>query len=202
MRIRFNFAQPYDPFLMVTVANAFVDLQQLWPYIVFIADDDPVDQHPFDEHLYQFLLADSSRQRFELIFRNAFLDPSPSIYGVSLFAVRISYQSPLEVEATATRPSRLPRVRAVLDVLSKILTIDLLREKLRIETEIQRQRAIEAALKNYERTLAVSKKIKNVEEREVFTRNFARAISYLSSNDSQLISIELVEDAREHIDAK
>jgi hypothetical protein len=99
----------------------------------------------------------------------------------------INHSSPLNVHTTSNLPApqAVSRLRKVLKIIEQLLTIDEIREKARWETEITRQRAIEAALRNTEKTLDLSKKIKNPEEREEFIRSMANTIATLN-RDGQL----------------
>jgi hypothetical protein len=186
MNIRFVFDQSQDgpPAALPTIANALIDLQRIWNYIAFLS----VDEHEFarpDEYRLEFdlrrLIEDPSAQKQEILkFYDAF--------SYSLAVSRMRYASPLEIEAaietteTAVDKSKISisRLKSIIKVIASVLTIDLLRERMYWDTEFARQRAIEAALKNQERALNLSKRIDNPIIRDEFLRKMAGAIEPLT----------------------
>lgn len=171
---------------MTNTVAALLQLQHLWLYIFFLTYEEeelrpwrsPVNFKGLQYRLvrYEAAIERIAYARYE--YYDSFLD---------LTVNRIDHSSPLNVHTTTPLPvpQALSRFRKVLKIVQQLLIIDEIREKAHWETEIARQRAIEAALKNTEKTLDLSKKIKNPEEREEFIRSMAKAIGTLR-RDGQL----------------
>jgi len=163
-------------------------------------DDSAPDNAPFDEELLlQALLVDPWRIKLEML-ESAYFWRHPFFYdpGWSLGIQKIRYESPLEIEASTESESRWPvsfsRLRSIARLVLRILTIDLMRERARWDSELTRQKAIEAALKNAERALNLSKKIKDPALRDEFIRNMARSLTPLSHPDApRLKDIEVLD---------
>ena len=179
MNIRFVFDQSEDgpPATLPTIANELIDLQRVWNYVLYLSFDE--HRRPGDYRLgfdLRSLLRDASAQKQEL-FQS--IDYSDHPLAVS----RIQYGSPLEIEAaieTTESKINVSRLKSIIKVIASVLTIDLLRERLRWDTEFARQRVIEAALKNQERALELSNKIDDPLIREEFLRKMAGAIEPLT----------------------
>jgi hypothetical protein len=200
MNLRFVFDQSrYVPLATLpTIANALIELQRVWNYVAFLSIDE--DSRP-DSPKWQFelrsLLFDPSAQRREIF------EIDRSDHG--LCVSRIRYGSPLEIEAaiktTETEIDKskisVSRLKSIIKVVASVLTIDLLRERTRWDTEFARQRAIEAALKNQERALDLSKRIDDPILRDEFLRKMAGAIEPLTRNTHRLKLIQLEEKETE-----
>jgi hypothetical protein len=144
-------------------------------------------------------LADPLRFKLEMLERAdsphfSFFYPTDWSLGIE----RIRYESPLEIESsTQPEPHRsvsVSKVRAIARAVVGILSIDLIRDKAQWDTELAKQKAIEAALKNHERALNLSKKINDPMLREEFIRNMARSIVPLSRKGGpRLTEIEVLD---------
>jgi hypothetical protein len=186
VRTRFRFdpepQRENEPLIINAIARALIELQRLWMFVTYLAykSDDDDDQ----------LL---SRQRFAVttllqelrgIELLEYTEYASNYLGASTLEIRkIRYESPLEIESEQSDKHRelsASRLRSVVRVILHILAIDLVREKFRWDTEIARQRAIEAALKNEERALNLSKRIKDPLVRDEFIRRMANSIVPLS----------------------
>jgi hypothetical protein len=197
MTVRFVFVPPLDSRPRLTAfeaANTFSNLQVLWYFIGAVSLGEVADPD----------VPDVTDVAFELIARHLIdwpvrYDPSLLLFGhegtFELKINRISYSSPLEVEASLPHDIQpTSRMRAVINTLKQLITLEHVQEKARWEAEFARQRAIEQAIKNAERTFALSKKIKDPAIREEFIRNMAKAITSLTSpNRVRLTNVEVVD---------
>jgi hypothetical protein len=147
--------------------------------------------------LLEPLLQDPFQQRISMVSFDGY--PYP-FYDENLQVTAIHYDSPLEIEATPSERSLrallLPRLKEVVKVVMNLLAIDHLRDGVRWETELKRQKAIEAALKNYAQTLEIGKRIRDPDARDEFTRNMAKTIGNLTTLGRPMLKTLEVQETR------
>jgi hypothetical protein len=187
MTVKYTFESDKESPTVIAVSNALIDIQRLWLFVAYLEMED--EDVPLAELFEQFLFQDDTRQRIELFgdyFPPFLLYPGYKLY-VGLQIKRISYASPLEIETDApTLGKPAPgRIKRILDVLKKIVSLDHIREKAKWEAEIARQHAIAAALKNEEHIMKMANKIRNEEKREEFVRRLSATISSLTGEGPQ-----------------
>ncbi len=160
------------------LGRSLIELDQLCRFIFYLTlgSDDP----RAEGRLLESLVVDPFYNKLAILSRAASHDLRDDPFRGSLVVQHIRYASPLLIEAITSTKRRLglhlPHVRRILDLLGRLVTIDLIRERAQWSNELIRQKAIEAALKNHERVLDVSEKIRNPDLRDEFIRNFALAI--------------------------
>jgi hypothetical protein len=149
MRVLFTLESSHE--LSIThFANTLVTLHKLYEFCAFLA-------LPDDERF--------SRDRVGImeVFLRELLGSQNAKYlhrFTSLSLNHVHYGSPVEIEATTAPSVGNSRIREIFALIRGFLTLTAVQEKAHWEAEITRQRAIEAALKNSERVLQLSKKIK------------------------------------------
>jgi hypothetical protein len=199
MRVRFIFEEPKTATATSTevasierfalnldlLTEALDDLRRLWAFIWYLAHD--FDREAVDQYFMRALVRSSLPDSF-LLYNSSAQFPLK----------RLSYASPLEIEGEPRSGTPPRRLRSILHVIRQAITLEAVQTKAHWEAEIARQRAIEAALKNAERALELSKKIKDPELAEEFVRALAKTIASISQqNRFHLKSIDASESSEE-----
>ncbi len=188
LRVRFGFAEEPNPddngVSFTAVSLAFLELQRLWVYLAYLGEPDPVAGEP--------------SQDFDAFLAN------PANWILTVESIR--YESPLRIESTY--PGGPRTLNAILQVIVRILTVDLIRERAKWDVELARQKAehekqkaklarqkvIAAALKNEDEILKISKRMP-LAKRDGFRRSMTRSIDALSAGSLRLAEIEASEES-------
>jgi len=200
MQVRFIFNDPVlSPRPLSDVVGALKRLQRIWSFTCFISlSEEGLSQDDVERLTYALSTPSVPDDHSYLLnYRGYTVDPY-----LELDISYVRYGSPLQIDGKPNLRLVAPsRLRAAFQILQNIITLDSFRAQRRWEAELSKQRAIEAMLKNAERMLELSAKIRNKQLREEFIRSMSRNLAALDEPERfRLVSAEIIGD--EHQEKK
>jgi hypothetical protein len=167
MEIDLTLEAGQSEFAALQVARLLCDVQHLVIFGLALADDDLRSEVDVFDPLF-------SKYEYMILGDVGFSRRRPPLVDSLVRIRKLRVASPLRFRGIISRTSE--KIRRVLATLSRIIMIDLHREKLSVENEILRQRAIQAALQNHETVLRISGRIRDPVRRAQFIENVMSAI--------------------------
>jgi hypothetical protein len=186
MHVSFVFEQDENHATLASLIGTLATLQRLWEFAKIIAG----------EPEYPEVSPRMEERKLELLFHQYYIGWGYVFAGLrtELEIARVRYGSSLEIDSTELHipNAGISRLRKLFDVIIHLLTIDLVRDRARYETELARQRAIHAMLRNNEHMFELSKKIKDPVLRDEFIRRMVECIAPFSG-ESGLLKLKSVQ---------
>jgi hypothetical protein len=164
-RITVQFEDKY-PYSCLHFARLYCDLQHIMAFALAFTEQ--------ERSLYRFDLMSPEKQKYEYMIM---ADLHQGTTDDLVFIESVQLNSPLRIRMLANFTGGFRSIASFIEVIKRIIMVDLYREKMIIENEQQRQLAISRALKNYEDILKISSKIRDPDRRALFERNLISAIA-------------------------